>query len=85
MPGAHRCRHLDRGLLQFGVVAVRARQAGSGSLVEGDPEFDPRRLIDQRFIDIFHGLDEMALTEDNVRVLRNPEIHRMKFEHSQMD
>src|SRR4029077_14820090 len=55
-----------RQRLEFIVVAVNAREAGSGSFIEGYAEFHLRHRVYDSFVDVFNGFDEMSLPEDEV-------------------
>ena len=70
---------LLRQRLEFIVVAVDAREAGSGSLVEGYAEFHLRHRVYDRLVDIFNSFDEMSLPEDEVAALGNLERHEREF------
>jgi hypothetical protein len=65
---------------QLAVVAVGAGEAGSGSLVESETKLDLWRRVYQSFIEIFDGLDEVALAENDVGVLRNAERDSVKIQ-----
>ncbi len=53
---------LERGV----VIAGPAHQPLAGSLAEGQAETDAGHRADQRFVEVFHGLDEVRLAEDEV-------------------
>ena len=61
------------------VVAVHARQARAGGFVEGDAELHLRNGVDDGLVQILHGLDEMALAQDDVAVFRNFQSNRLEF------
>jgi hypothetical protein len=48
----------------------------AGSLAEGEPKLDSRHGTDQGLVDVFHGLDEVGLSEDEIRRIRlvDPEL-----------
>src|SRR5208283_5191932 len=51
----------------------------TGGLAEGQPEADARNRADQRLVDIFHGLDEMRLAEDEVGGIGLDDGHHGEF------
>ncbi len=79
VPGRDGAGILNRILLQLIVVSIEAGEAIARSLIEGDPELQVRRGIDHRFVDIFHRLDEMALADDQIAVLRHAQTNRFQF------
>src|ERR1019366_4900535 len=52
------------------VGAAPTDQRRPGGLTEGEPELDPGHGSHQRLVEILHGLDEVALAEDEVDILR---------------
>src|SRR5512141_1144413 len=57
---------LDHGF----IGPTPADETFAGGFAERQPELDPWHRADQRFMHIFHGLDEMRLAQDKVNVLR---------------
>ena len=53
-----------------GISAGASHQAFAGSLAEGEPKLDSRHGADQGLMDVFDGLDEMGLSEDEIRRVR---------------
>lgn len=77
--GADGKRVVDGGGLHVFVVAVKAHQAGAGSFVERHAELHLRHCVDDGFVNIFDGLDEMRLAEDDVGSVRYVEPDRYKL------
>src|SRR5215472_893113 len=69
MPGGDGCGVLLRQFRHGGVGAGPAHQALAGRLAEGQPEFDARYCTDQRLVDVLDRLEEVRLTQDEVRVV----------------
>src|SRR5208282_6388750 len=67
MPSAKRHRVFLSKLNHRGVSAGASHQAFAGSLAEGEPKLDSRHGADQGLVDVFDGLDEMGLSEDEIR------------------
>jgi ABC-2 type transport system permease protein len=63
------------------VVALYARQAGSGSFVEGDSELGARNSIHNSFVDVLGRFYEMCLANDDVAVGRESNRNRFELEH----
>ncbi len=62
--------------LQHGIIrAGGTHQAQCGGFAESQPELDARDGVDQRFVDVLHGLDEMGLPEDEVDLFRFLDLH----------
>lgn len=64
---------------QFLVVAFGTREAFSRSLIEGNSELHLRHSVDDRFVDVFHRLDEMRLTQNNVGASRDVQPDCFEF------
>ena len=67
-----------QGLEGF-VVAVHARETRPGGFVERDAELHLRHRVDQRFVEVFHGLDEVRLAQNDVAALGNFERNRFQL------
>ena len=79
------CRRIANGeRFEIGVITVGPREAGAGSFVEGDAKLHLRDGIDDGLVDVFDGLDEVSLSEDQVSVLGNFERNQMEVEHKKM-
>jgi len=63
-PAATFCNIGNRRIDQLLVVTVVPDQANAGGFTEGEAEPGGRDLSDHDFIEIFHGLDEMGLTDE---------------------
>src|SRR5271166_4727963 len=70
MPSAERHRVFLSKLNHRDIGAGASHQAFAGSLAEGEPKFDSRHGADQGLVDVFDGLDEMGLSEDEIRRVR---------------
>ena len=70
MPRAERHRVLLSKLNHRCVTAGASHQAFAGSLAEGEPKLESRDRADQGLVDVFDGLDEMCLSEDEIRRVR---------------
>ena len=57
-----------------------ADEAVAGRFAEGDAEFYAGRGGRHRLVDVFDGLDEVALPDDYVRVLGYVYLHRAYVE-----
>ncbi|MNT82088.1 hypothetical protein D3C72_2217670 [compost metagenome] len=75
MPGADG-QGVPAGQVQHGVIgAGAAHQALARGFAEGQPEADAGHRADQGFVDVFHGLDEVGLAEDEVDLFRLVDGH----------
>jgi hypothetical protein len=76
--GIRNCR-----LAEFLVAGVHigfdADQTGAGGFVESDRKFDSGHGVDNDFVEILGGFDEMRLAQDEIGVLRNAHPHRQDF------
>lgn len=63
-----------RGVFQFLVIPAGSHEAGAAGLAEGQTELCARNGVDDGFMQIFYGLDEVALAEDDVGALRRLEL-----------
>ena len=71
---------IRRGItFQSLVVPVDPGKAIARCFVERDAKLHLRHRVDNRFVDIFNGLDEVALPDNNVSVLRNFQADRFQF------
>jgi hypothetical protein len=61
------------------VITRPAHQPLTGGLAEGQPEADARNRAHQRLVEVFHGLDEMRLAEDEVGGVRLDDGHHGEF------
>jgi hypothetical protein len=67
------------GLAKFLVIRFDADQAGAGGLVKGYCEFGAGHGVDDDFVEILGGFDEMRLPQDKIGVLRNAQSYRQDF------
>src|SRR5437667_7542975 len=77
--GGQRGGVADGERFEIGVIAVGAREAGARSFVESDPEFHLRDRVDDSFVDVLNGLDEVRLPDDDVATLGNFQANRFQF------
>ena len=66
-----RSQHLcipNRNRLEFVVIPVRPRQARPGSFIKGYSKLRLRYRVDDCLVDVFDRLDEMGLSQDDVRI-----------------
>lgn len=77
-----RLRVLHSGSLHLLIVSVHARQARARCFVERDAELHLRYGVHDRLVNVFHGLDEMRLTQNDVCAGRD--IQRDCFEFHQL-
>ena len=63
-------RALARELNHCGISARAPHQAFARGLAEGEPKLDPRHGADQSLVDVLDGLDEVGLSEDEIRRVR---------------
>src|SRR6516165_6367969 len=79
MPSAERHCVLLSKLNHRGISAGASHQAFTGSLTEGEPKLDSRHGADQGLVDVFDGLDEMGLSEDEIRRVRLVDSNRSEL------
>ena len=79
MPGAERQRVLPSKLNHRGVRAGASHQAFSGGFAEGEPKLDPRHGAHQGLMDVFNRLDEMGLSENEIRCVRLVDPNRSQL------
>src|SRR5271165_6944647 len=79
MPSAERHRVLLSKLNHRGISAGASHQAFAGSLAEGEPKLDSRHGADQGLVDVFDGLNEMGLSEDEIRRVRLVDPNRSEL------
>ncbi len=65
--------------LEIRVISVGPRQACAGGFVERDAELHVRRGVHDRFVEILHCLDEVALADDDVPVGRDFQANRFEL------
>ena len=73
---------------QFDHRLIRARpadQALARGFAEGEPELDAGHRTDQSLVDVFDGLDEMGLPEDEVDLLGLLDPHRDELHDAFLD
>jgi hypothetical protein len=70
MPSAERHRVLLSKLNHRGISAGASHQAFAGRLAESEPKLDSGHSADQGLVNVFDGLDEMGLSEDEIRRVR---------------
>ena len=54
-------------------------EASAGSLIEGDAEFHLRNRVHQSLIQVLHGLDEVAGSDDDIRAFGYLQTHRVEL------
>ncbi len=62
-------RELFCSLLQLRIIPAASYEAGPACLAEGDSETRPGNCCDDRLVKVLDRLDEMALPQDDVRIL----------------
>ena len=71
MPRRDSRRILGSQAFQFFVVPVHAGQTRSRRLIKGDAKFHLWNRVHNRFVQIFNGLDEVTVTNNEIPALRN--------------
>src|SRR5271166_3146784 len=70
------------GLLKRLIIPVEPCQTCPGTFIEGQAELGLGRCCGDCFIQVFHGLDEMRLTNNDVGIGRKFHANRLDLEHS---
>jgi len=64
-------RVLGGDAFKLRVIAIHPNEAIARRFVEGNAEFHLRDGVDDGFVEVLHGLDEMALANDQVPIRRH--------------